>query len=79
MLVARALDGQGIGVAHILGDGGLELHTDAMERLLDLIGLPHKELFRSREERIAEALTRQEEKIAYVNEKLADEAAGEAS
>ena len=79
LLVARALDDQGVGVAHILGDGGLELHTDAMERLLDLTGLPHEDLFRSREELIAEALARQEEKIAYVNEKLAGEAAGEAS
>ena len=45
----------------------------------DLTGLPHEDLFRSREELIAEALARQEEKIAYVNEKLAGEAAGEAS
>jgi uncharacterized protein (DUF488 family) len=50
LLVARALDEQGVPVAHILGDGGLEAHRDALERLLDLTGLPRQDLFRSREE-----------------------------
>jgi uncharacterized protein (DUF488 family) len=70
LLVARALDEQGVSVAHILGDGGLEAHRDAMERLLDMIGLPHQDLFRSREELISHALARQEEKVAYVDEGL---------
>jgi uncharacterized protein (DUF488 family) len=70
LLVARALDEQGVSVAHILGDGGLETHRDAMERLLDVTGLPRQDLFRSREELISDALARQEEKIAYVDEGL---------
>jgi len=73
LLVARALDEQGIGVAHILGDGGLEPHRDAMDRLLDIAGLPREDLFRSRGELIAEAIARQEEKVAYVGKRLAAE------
>ncbi|HNP15720.1 MAG TPA: DUF488 domain-containing protein [Terrimesophilobacter sp.] len=78
LLVARALDERGIEVAHILGNGRLEAHRDAMERLLDVTGLPREDLFRSREELIALALARQEEKVAYVDERSAPEAAGEA-
>jgi len=76
LLVARALDEQGVEVVHILGDGRVESHRGAMERLLDLTGLPHEDLFRSRADLIAEALARQEEKVAYVDEKLAAEAEG---
>jgi uncharacterized protein (DUF488 family) len=76
LLVARALDEQGVEVAHILGDGRLESHRAAMERLLDVAGLPHEDLFRSRADLIAEALARQERKVAYVDEKLAAEAEG---
>lgn len=74
LLVARALDEQSISVAHILGDGRLESHRDAMERLLDVAGLPHEDLFHSREELINEALARQEEKVAYIDDRLAAEA-----
>ncbi|HXF07311.1 MAG TPA: DUF488 domain-containing protein [Candidatus Acidoferrales bacterium] len=74
LLVARALDEQGIEVMHILANGGLESHRDAMERLLEVTGLPRDDLFRSRAELIAEALKRQEDKVAYVDEKLAAEA-----
>ena len=78
MLVARALDAQGIAVAHILSDGRLETYGDAMERLLDVTGLPHEDLFRSHQELIAQALAQQEAKVAYVDEKLAAEASGAA-
>lgn len=76
LLVARALDEQSIEVMHILGDGQLESHRDAMERLLDVTGLPHADMFHSHEELVAEALVRQEERVAYVDEKLSAEAAG---
>jgi uncharacterized protein (DUF488 family) len=76
LLVARALDEQGVEVVHILGDGRLESHRAAMERLLDVTGLPHEDLFRSRADLVAEALARQEEKVAYVDEKVAAEAGG---
>jgi uncharacterized protein (DUF488 family) len=76
LLVARTLDERGVSVAHILGDGRLEAHRNAMERLLDVTGLPREDLFRSREELIGQALARQEEKVAYVDEKVATEASG---
>ncbi len=76
LLVARALDEKGVGVAHILADGRLEPHRDAMERLLDMTGLPRDDLFRSRDELIAQALARKEERVAYIDEKLAAEATG---
>jgi uncharacterized protein (DUF488 family) len=74
LLVARALDEQGVEVMHILGDGRLESHREAMERLLEVTGLPRDDLFRSQAELIAEALKRQEDKVAHVDEKLAAEA-----
>jgi uncharacterized protein (DUF488 family) len=76
LLVARALDEQGVEVVHILGDGRSESHHATMERLLDVAGLQHEDLFRSRAELIREALTRQEAKVAYVNERLAAGADG---
>jgi hypothetical protein len=74
LLVARALAEEGTEVAHIHADGHLEPHAAAMDRLLDLTGLPRDDLFRSRADLIAEALARQEEQVAYVDAKLAAEA-----
>ena len=71
LLVARALDELGVTVKHILADGRLESHDFTMERLLKIVGLPDHELFRSRDQLIADALIRQEQKVAYVDEKLA--------
>jgi uncharacterized protein (DUF488 family) len=76
LLVARALDEQGVEVTHILSDGRLESQRAAMERLLDLTGLPQEDLFRSRAELVAEALARQEDKVAYVDETVAADAEG---
>jgi len=58
--VARALAGRGVAVAHILADGRLEPHEAAMDRLLREAGLTDPDLFRSREERIEEAVARRE-------------------
>ena len=74
LLVARALDERGIAVAHILADGRVEPHRASLVRLLDLVGLPHQDLFRTTDQLLAEALVRQEERIAYVDEKLSAEA-----
>ena len=64
-------------VVHIHADGHLEPHTDAMRRLLQLLGLPEQDLFRTKSELIEEAYARQEVRVAYVDEQLAREA-GEA-
>lgn len=74
LLVARALEEHGVAVEHILPDGGIESHGEAMLRLLDLLGLPRRDLFHSTEDLIKDALVRQEERIAYVDKALAAEA-----
>lgn len=66
LLVAKALFQRGQPVLHIHADGNLETHEAAMERLLDMTGVPKQDFFRSREELIAEALARQEQHVAYV-------------
>ncbi len=69
LLVARALTKQGVAVEHILADGSLENHADAMDRLLDAFKLPRNgDMFRTRDEAVAEALARQAKKVAYVRE-----------
>jgi uncharacterized protein (DUF488 family) len=69
LLVARALVEHGVVVEHILANGKLESHQAAMERLLDVVGLPQQDLFRSRDELVSEALALKEEQVAYVNKK----------
>lgn len=66
LLVSRALDARGVAVSHILADGRLETHDEAMARLLGVLGRDEAELFRAREERIEEACRRWEERIASV-------------
>lgn len=75
LLVARALAERGVAVQHILADGRAESHEAAMQRLLDAVDLPHEDLFRSNEELVAEALVRQERRIAYVDEEFTVDAA----
>lgn len=71
LLVAKALAERGQPVLHIHADGHLETHEAAMERLLDLTGLPREDFFRSKAELMAEALERQEKQVAYVDEEQA--------
>ncbi len=65
ILVSPVLEEEGLPVAHIHADGRLESHEEAMDRLIDLVGLSYDDLFRSREEIVAEALLRQEGRVAY--------------
>ncbi len=70
LLVARILSERGVAVEHVLADGSLENHSAAMDRLLDMFKLPHDgDMFTSRAEVIADALTRQAQKVAYKGEK----------
>lgn len=78
LLVGRALADLGVDVQHIHADGQLEKYGDAMKRLLDLVGLPREDLFRSPEELLADALNRQESRIAYADERMNDETASAA-
>jgi len=65
ILVARHLETLGLEVRHILGDGRLESHAEAMNRLVRQLHLPEGDMFRSREDVVAEAYRLQEERVAY--------------
>ena len=71
LLVARALDEQGVDVAHIHADGRLEPHDEAMDRLLHITKLPREDMFRTREELIATAVARRSRRVAHVDDKSA--------
>lgn len=73
LLVARALEQQGVSIAHILSDGSVEAQQQTMSRLLDLVGLPHTDMFRSHEELVETACELREQKIAYVDDALAEQ------
>ena len=65
ILVARYLTALGFNVEHILADGRLESHTASVSRLAQMHNLLEEDMFRSREDLLAEAYSRQEERIAY--------------
>lgn len=73
LLVSRSLEQQGVSIFHILSDGSTEAQPKTMCRLLDLVGLPQVDMFRSHEELVRAACEMREQKIAYVDEFLADE------
>ena len=80
LLVAPALMERGVEVAHILSDGELEQHADAMLRLLEKFGLQDatedQRLFpRPLSDRITEALGRQAYRFGHRNDRRADEPA----
>ncbi|MGY2725607.1 hypothetical protein ACVW0B_002126 [Thermostichus sp. MS-CIW-23] len=70
LLVARKFFQSGIPVNHILANGSLETHEALESRLLALCKLPEGDLFRSREEFIAEAYLIQGRRVAYRDEKM---------
>ena len=64
LLIAQTLAKSSVAVAHIHADGHLESHAEALNRLLDSFKLPHNgDLFRSREEVIADAVARQAQRV----------------
>ena len=67
ILVGRSLVERGIAVAHILADGRLEPHDDTMDRLLDSMKLPRRDLLQSRPELIEQALALRERRIAHAD------------
>ena len=70
LLVARAVDAAGAAVEHILADGALETHGRTMDRLLAALDLkPGCDLFRRREELVADAIALQARRVAYVSKR----------
>lgn len=65
LMVSLALDEKGVEVAHIHANGHLEPHDGAMDRLLKLRKLSADDFFRTREERIAEAIAEQSRMVAH--------------
>jgi hypothetical protein len=65
VLITRNLCAQGFSAQHILEDGYVETHEQALSRLLHQLKLPEGDMFRSREEWIEEAYTIQGKRIAY--------------
>jgi uncharacterized protein (DUF488 family) len=66
LLVGQTLHELGQEVTHIHGDGSLETHSEAINRLLKSFKLDEPDLFRSDAEILEEALLRQEQKVAFV-------------
>lgn len=65
ILVARELVSRGANVTHILHDGSIESHGDAISRLVAKMGLGEADMFRSEELTVDEAYKKQGERIAY--------------
>ena len=66
ILVARELVREGLAVTHILGDGSLESHEHALQRLAASLKLMDGDLFSDSTERMEEAYDLQSARIAYV-------------
>jgi uncharacterized protein (DUF488 family) len=74
ILVAQELAATGVPVVHIHSNGVLESHEEAMSRLVEMRGLPDKDLYRTKEQIIADACAAQEKRIAFDNEQLSEKA-----
>lgn len=65
ILVCRHLAVRGIMAQHILEDGRLESHEQAITRLLAELNIPDPDLFRTRDDLVIEAYSRRGKQIAY--------------
>ena len=70
LLVSRRLFEKGFPINHILPDGSLETHDVIESRLLAVCKLPEGDMFRSREECIAEAYLIQGGHVAYQDDNI---------
>ena len=64
ILVARRLQENGSSIFHILADGGIESHQQLEDRMLTQLKMPGTDLFRSREEILADAYNQHANNIA---------------
>lgn len=71
ILVVRHLVARGLRAAHILDDGRLEQHDDALSRLLKEVGVTDRDFFKERQELVDEAYTKRGSEIAYVETEVA--------
>lgn len=66
ILVSRHLAARGATVVHIHADARLEVHDDAVGRLIRQLRLPCEDMFRTREDVVTEAYRIQGDRLAYV-------------
>ncbi len=66
ILVIRQLVARGLRAAHILDNGRLEQHEDALDRLLREEGIRSQDFFKPRQELVDEAYAKRGNAIAYV-------------
>jgi uncharacterized protein (DUF488 family) len=76
ILVSRELERAGVPITHILSDGTLEPHRDAMRRLASSLKLATTDLFSSPDELIEAAYEKQASRIAPRRVSLANTKAG---
>jgi len=74
ILVSREVERRGIRVEHILADGTLERHIDAESRLLKMLRMGETDLFRSREQIVADAYAQWGDRIAYTRDEEREQA-----
>ena len=67
ILVAPVLRERGVTVHHILPDGSLESQEQLRERLGETAGMTARDLFRTREQQLDEAMRRRARQIAYLD------------
>jgi uncharacterized protein (DUF488 family) len=65
ILVARHLHASGCEVVHILADGSTESHADSQRRLLAQLGIDETDMFRDRDEAVADAYRQRGRQIAF--------------
>jgi uncharacterized protein (DUF488 family) len=73
ILICRHLTTRDFEVQHILDDGRLESHEEAMDRLIYELKMLKQKLILNREDLFREAYARRGEQIAYVDKRLASE------
>lgn len=65
ILVSKVLSERGAEIKHILSDGSAEPHEETMLRVLDVLGMPRKDMLNSQDELVAKAYLGREKQIAY--------------
>lgn len=76
VLVCRHLR-DSVPIVHIIGPGEFETQEQAESRLLKMVGLPDRDLFRTRAELLDEAYSKQGDQIAYRRGSLAGTSSAE--
>lgn len=76
ILISRYLDSPIISVQHILEEGALESHQEALSRLLHQLHLPERDMFRTPDDMVQEAYRVQSERIAYDERVLSQQQVG---